>query len=205
MEGHIDEESLVTEAERNNATSQSMSASPGAEEAISPAHAHANVDSMTAMQPNVRAYQGPSSASALKIATDLAGAENHIFQMKQNSYNEYRKEWSAAAAVAPVTVPTNMQLRGLSGWHPSHPSMFPTTVYSTYTVVTLAAFGWSCTVYPQATPETLHKQEITDIISTSTPSIRRSERKRSHQTHCVVEKAGTRFNFHLKIVQVQWH
>jgi hypothetical protein len=85
--------------------------------------AHANINPMTSVQPTARAYRAPPSLSAIGSAIDLISAENHIIQMNHNRHRECRNEWSAVAAMAPVPVPTNMQLSGLSGRQP------PTSIY----------------------------------------------------------------------------
>jgi hypothetical protein len=97
--------------------------SANAEELTLPADA--NINPMMSVQPTARAYRAPPSLSTIGSAMDLIGAENHCIQTNHNRHRECRNEWSAVAAMAPVPVPTNMQLSGLSGWQP------PTSIYQT--------------------------------------------------------------------------
>jgi hypothetical protein len=54
--------------------------------------------------------------------------EEPTAQRNHNRCKEYRNERPAVAATAPVS--RNMQLSGLSEWHPSQPSIYPTTGFT---------------------------------------------------------------------------
>jgi hypothetical protein len=102
-------------------------ASSHAEEDIPPAYAHANP--MTAMQLKASVNRAPPSALTLLENETIPTHElEPTDQRKHNSINEYRKECPAFAPMAPA--PTSMQLRGLSGWHPSQPNIYPTTGFT---------------------------------------------------------------------------
>jgi hypothetical protein len=99
-------------------------ASPDAEEAIPPADADADADPLTAMPSNASANSGSPSVSTLENDANLTRRVEPNVQRMHNSGNEWRKDWAAVVAMAPVPVPvpTNMYSRG---WHPS--SIYRTT------------------------------------------------------------------------------
>jgi hypothetical protein len=101
-------------------------ASSYAEEHFPSAEADANP--LKDMQPNASATRDPSSVSTLEDGRELTRKVEPTDQRKYNSIKAYRKEWPADAPLAPV--PTSMQLRGLSRWHPDHPSIYPTTGFT---------------------------------------------------------------------------
>jgi hypothetical protein len=94
--------------------------SANAEEDIPPEDTDA--DPMTGMASATRA---PPSLSTLKDDKGLTRKVEPTVDREHNSNKAYRKEWHADAPMAPI--PTSMQLRG---WHPSHPSIYPTTGFT---------------------------------------------------------------------------
>jgi hypothetical protein len=137
MKGLIDEDSLLTEPERNNAPSPlSMSGTLHRKMAKrtcpwlpAPVAAATLPSTSTSSRRDADADADLPVAKKSRLLAPFPAAEvEPTVQWKHNSYKEYRKEWPAVAPVAPV--PVNMQLRGLSGWHPSHPSIYPMTEYT---------------------------------------------------------------------------